>query len=394
MKRPSLLVIFLTVFIDLIGFGIVMPLLPLYTKTFGAPGYLIGLIMASFSVMQFLFAPIWGRWSDKIGRRPVILISNFGSALAYGMFAMASQMGGQSGLLLILVSRIFAGLCGANLSVASAYIADVTPPEKRSKGMALIGVAFGLGFILGPAFGSFSYAQWGISGPGWAAAAICAANVIFGYIVLVESRQPTSESAAKRPRLGQWAHTLRQPTVGLLVLIYFVAIFCFASFETTFGLMVKPLGYTEEKVGYLIAYCGFVTVLIQGAIGRLVKMFGERKLIPISLVIAGVGLLILPFVTSKLGILVGLAVLAIGSGINRAPTMGLISILTPPQEQGATMGVTQGAGSLARILAPIFAASFFDKSPAIPYVACAALAAATALLAAVKLSRVAPPVKA
>jgi MFS transporter, DHA1 family, tetracycline resistance protein len=389
MKRPSLLVIFLSVFIDLIGFGIVMPLLPLYVKNFGAPGYLIGLILASFSVMQFLFAPIWGRLSDRIGRRPVLLISNAGSAIAYGMFAIASQMGGQNGLLLILISRIFAGLCGANLSVASAYIADVTTKDKRSKGMALIGVAFGLGFILGPAFGSFSYSHWGITGPGWGAAAICAANVIFGFFVLVESRQPNSESAAKRPRLGQWAHTLQQPTVGLLVLLYFIAIFVFAAFETTFGLLVKrqPLGYTEENIGYLMAYCGLITVLIQGAIGRLVKMFGERKLIPVSLSIAAVGLAMLPFVTSKAGILVALAVLAIGSGINRAPTMGLISILTPPNEQGSTLGITQGAGSLARIFAPIFAASLFDKSHAIPYVICAALAALAAIVALVKLGR-------
>jgi hypothetical protein len=147
MKRPSLLVIFLSVFIDLIGFGIVMPLLPIYARDFHAPGYLIGLIMASFSVMQFLFAPMWGGLSDRIGRRPVILISNFGSALAYALFALASTKGGQTGLFMILASRIFAGICGANLSVASAYIADVTPAEKRSRGMALIGVAFGLGFI-------------------------------------------------------------------------------------------------------------------------------------------------------------------------------------------------------------------------------------------------------
>ena len=193
MYLTSLLVIFLSVFIDLIGFGIVMPLLPIYSKDFNAPGYLIGLIMASFSVMQFLFAPMWGSLSDRIGRRPVILISNAGSAIAYAMFAMASSMGGQNGLLLILVSRIFAGICGANLSVASAYIADVTPPDRRSRGMALIGVAFGLGFIFGPAFGSFSASQWGQSGPGWAAAAICAANVIFGIFVLKESRRPESD---------------------------------------------------------------------------------------------------------------------------------------------------------------------------------------------------------
>src|ERR1051325_8564448 len=241
MKRPSLLVIFLSVFIDLIGFGIVMPLLPLYSKDYNAPGYLIGLIMSSFSIMQFLFAPIWGRLSDRIGLRPIILISNLGSALAYGMFAVASMKGGQTALLMILISRIFAGICGANLSVASAYIADVTPIEKRSRGMALIGVAFGLGFIFGPAIGSFAADHWGLPGPGWVAASICAANVLFAIFVLQESRRPDSESAVKRARFNQWAHTFAQPTVGFLILMYFLAIFCFGVFEVTFGLLVPPL---------------------------------------------------------------------------------------------------------------------------------------------------------
>lgn len=391
MRRPSLLVIFLSVFIDLIGFGIVMPLLPLYTREFGSPGYLIGLIMASFSVMQFLFAPMWGRLSDRIGRRPVILLSNAGSVVAYAMFALASQKGGQAGLFLILASRIFAGLCGANLSVASAYIADVTPVEKRSKGMALIGIAFGLGFILGPAFSSFGVSHWGLSGPGWAATVVCAANTIFGFFVLAESRQPDSESASKRPRLGQWAHTLAQPTVGFLVILYFVAIFCFAAFETTFGLLVKPLGYDEKNVGYLIAYCGLITVFIQGGIGKLVKSMGERRLISASLIIVSVGLALLPFVASKAGILFGLAIVAIGSGLNRAPTMGLVSILTPPHEQGATLGVMQSAGTLGRILAPLFAASVFDISRAAPYLACGGIAVAAGLLAWAKLCRVPVP---
>jgi DHA1 family tetracycline resistance protein-like MFS transporter len=387
MKRPSLLVIFLSVFIDLIGFGIVMPQLPIYAKQFGSPGYLIGMIMASFSVMQFLFAPLWGRLSDRIGRRPVILVSNAGSALAYAMFAIASSKGGQGALLMILISRIFAGICGANLSVASAYIADVTPVEKRSRGMALIGVAFGLGFILGPAISSFSARYWGLPGPGWVASAICAANVLFAIFVLQESRRPDSESAVKRARFNQWAHTLGQPTVGFVIILYFLAIFCFGAFETTFGLLVEPLGYDEKNVGYLIAFCGFVTALVQGVVGRLVKMFGERQVIPASLVVAGVGLLMLPFAHSRLAILVGLAVLAIGSGINRAPTLGLLSILTPPNEQGAMQGVAQSAGSLARILAPIFAASIFDLSHGAPYLICAAIAVLAGLIAWVKLCR-------
>ena len=151
MKKPSLLIIFLTVFIDLIGFGIVLPLLPKYCEIYGAKGYQIGLVIGSFSLMQFLFAPAWGRLSDRIGRRPVLLIGNAGSAISYALFAMAAHYEGTFGLLVLLISRMFAGVCGATLSVASAYIADVTDRENRSKSMGLIGMAFGLGFILGPA---------------------------------------------------------------------------------------------------------------------------------------------------------------------------------------------------------------------------------------------------
>jgi MFS family permease len=171
------------------------------------------------------------------------------------------------------------------------------------------------------------------------------------------------------------------------VVLYFLAVFCFASFETTFGLLVQPLGYDQQHIGYLITFCGLITAVVQGVIGRLVKTFGERKLIGISLVIAGVGLAMLPFMKSLSGILAGLAVLAVGSGINRPPTLGLISILTPPSEQGATLGVAQSAGSLARILAPIFAASVFDLAAEAPYMICAVIAVGTGLFAWAQLTR-------
>src|SRR6202167_2757551 len=192
-RKPSLLVIFLSVFIDLVGFGIVLPLLPGYAEEnfrpdFSLKGLVIGGIIASFSLMQFLFAPAWGRLSDHIGRRPVMLISNLGACGSYALFAIASGMGGTTGLLWILASRIFAGICGANLSVASAYIADISPPEKRSARMGLIGMAFGLGFIFGPALGAFTAHEFGRQGPGWVAAAFCAANFILGWFILGESR--------------------------------------------------------------------------------------------------------------------------------------------------------------------------------------------------------------
>ena len=210
-RKPSRLVIFLSVFIDLIGFGIVLPLLPGYAEDFGAKSLVLGAIGASFSLMQFLFAPAWGRWSDHIGRRPVMLIGNLGAAGSYVLFAFASGMHGTTALRWILVSRMFAGISGANISVASAYIADISPPEKRSAGMALIGIAFGVGFIFGPPLGAFTAEFFGKTGPGWVAAAFCAANFVLGWFILGESRQPGTAPAAPRPKFTQSGHTLRQP---------------------------------------------------------------------------------------------------------------------------------------------------------------------------------------
>src|SRR5665213_2432333 len=362
-RKPSLLVIFLSVFIDLIGFGIVLPLLPTYaddnfTSTFAAKGLVIGAIGASFSAMQFLFAPAWGRLSDRIGRRPVMLISNLGAAGSYALFAVASGMNGTTGLIWILVSRIFAGICGANLSVASAYIADISPPEKRTARMGLIGMAFGLGFIFGPALGSF---------------------------ILGESRKPSSESAAARPKVNQWAHTLAQPKLGLLIGVFFFATFCFTCFEFTFPLFLRyGFGFAKNdyRVGYLFTYAGLIAAILQGGIvGRLVKKFGEPKLIFSSMIIFAIGMTALPFQTHMAGLFIVLALLAIGSGLNRPPVFGMISLNSSADEQGANFGVAQSFGSLARILGPMFANIFFFVDIKLPYLICGGLALLTALFA-------------
>src|SRR6267143_6746813 len=239
MRKPSVLVIFLTVFIDLIGFGIVVPLVPLFSKHFGAHGFVIGVVIASFSAMQFIFAPIWGRLSDRIGRRPVLLFSTLGAAGSYVLFAISSGMDDHvAGLWLLVAARMFAGICGGNITVAQAYIADITPPDQRSKKMGLIGMAFGLGFIFGPFIGGISLKHFGKSGPGWVAAALCAANFILALFILTESRSPGSAQVTPRPHLEQWTHTLRQPKVGLLVVVFFLATFCFSCFESTLPLVV------------------------------------------------------------------------------------------------------------------------------------------------------------
>jgi len=406
MRKPSVLVVWLTVFIDLVGFGIVVPLVPLFSKHFGAHGFIIGVVIASFSAMQFVFAPVWGRLSDRIGRRPVLLGSTLGAVGSYVLFAVSCGLESHTtALWLMVVSRAFAGVCGGNITVAQAYIADITPPETRSKKMGLIGMAFGLGFIFGPILGGVSLKYLGMTGPGWMAAGLCAANFLLALFILTESRKPTSEHVAQRPHLDQWLHTLRAPKIGLLVIVFFFATFCFSCFESTLPLLVSDnfnLDLTTDQASaatviYLFAYCGIIGAFVQGgAIGRLVKRMGEPKLITWSLVMTALSLALLPFIkgTAQLSwkilfqpegvswvlMLFALALLAIGTSLTRPPLFGLLSNLTHEHEQGANLGVAQGAGSLARILGPIFATTTLHYLPSLPYLTCAAVLLVTAVI--------------
>jgi len=388
MKSGSpLLVIFLTVFIDLIGFGICLPLLPKYAERYGAQGWQIGAAMGVYSLMQLVFAPWWGQLSDRIGRRPVLLVSNFGSIIAYGLFGLSASYIGDTGFLILIGSRVFAGICGANLSVASAYIADVTTPEKRSKGMGLIGMAFGLGFILGPVIGSQAFKHFGLAGPGAVAAVICAINFLLGCFILPETRKKDAAPPIRRPRFAQIRHVLGMKEVGFLIGIYFLGTFAFTAFESTLPLLLDAkLRFDEEHVGYVFAFCGIMAAMVQGGgIGRLVKSFGERRLIGASLIVVAVSLVLMPLANSLPTMLAALAVFAIGSGINRAPTMGLISQLSPADEQGTTLGVAQSAGTLARVLGPTVATTLYDLWLPAPYLACATIALLAGLLAVLRL---------
>lgn len=412
MKKPSLLIIWLTVFIDLIGFGIIVPMVPLFSRHFGAHGAVIGVIIASFSAMQFLFAPVWGRLSDRIGRRPVLLISTAGAALSYVLFAFSCGIENHVlALWMMVASRSFAGICGGNITVAQAYIADITPPENRSKKMGLIGMAFGLGFIFGPVIGGLSWKHLGNSGPGWVAAGLCAANFLLALFILRESRKPTSEHVPPRPRLNQWAHTLSKPRIGLLVGVFFLATFCFSCFESTlpllvsdnFGLDIQGDEASASTVIYLFAYCGIISAFVQGGvIGRLVKKLGEPRLIVLSLIFTAISLGLIPFVKGTAALSWGilfraegiswlvmlgvLALLAIGTALTRPPLFGLLSNLTPENEQGETIGVAQSAGSLARILGPIFATTTLHYMPPLPYLVCTVVLLATAVFFAGRIS--------
>jgi DHA1 family tetracycline resistance protein-like MFS transporter len=399
MKKASVGIIFLTVMIDLVGFGLILPLIPIYTKNFHASGLVSGAIVSSYSLMQFIFAPIWGRLSDRVGRRPVLLTSTACACLSYVIFGIGSGLSGNVALGVILLSRLFAGICGANITVAQAYIADITPAEQRSAKMGLIGMAFGLGFILGPVLGTASTKLFGPTAPGWTAASLCAINFIWAFARLAESWKPAEHWVTQRPHVEQWLHTLRAPGLNLLIAIFFLATFCFTCFEVTIGwLIMSNFGIDTDKslvtVSLLIAYCGVIGAGVQGgAAGKLVKRMGEPKLIALSLLFAAIGIGLLPYLKTWTTLLVGLGIFSIGSSLTRPPVFGMISMLTPAHEQGATLGVAQGVGSLARIAGPVFAGSLFvDKvfQAPLPYIFCGVLCLLTALVAMQYLTHVQP----
>jgi len=393
-SRSPLVVIFLTVFIDLIGFGICLPLMPKYATRYGATGWVIGAVLGSYSLMQLIFAPWWGALSDRIGRRPVMLVSTAGALGSYLLFALSARFEGITGLLILLVSRVFAGLFGATLGVASAAIADVTTPENRSRGMGMIGMAFGLGFVFGPLVGGVAAKYLGLAGPGLVAGGLCAFNLVLAWRILPETRPAGVRKTG--PKTDRWSliqRTMARPTVGFLVVIYFVATFSFTCFESVLPLLLEDLFHLdEERTGYFFAYCGLMGALIQGvAVRPLVKRFGDENLVWMSLLLAAVALGLLPYARQLAWMLGALALFAGGSGLNRPPTMGLISRHSPMDEQGAMLGVVQNAGTLARVLGPVLATTLYHWRLPAPFIFCAGTAALAGVAACLRLRR-APPV--
>jgi len=341
-----------------------------------------------------------------------LLISTAGGAISYVIFALASGLQNHTAALwLLLGARAFAGACGGNITVAQAYIADITPPENRSKRMGLIGMAFGLGFIFGPAISGIMLKHFGVTAPGWAAAALCTVNFILAFAKLTESRQPDSAPVANRPRFAQWQLTLAQPKIATLILVFFLATFAFSCFEVTLAWLVMDnfhLPYLRENadsattITSLFVFCGIIGAFVQGGmIGRLVKIFGEPKLIATSLALTGVSLLLLPLMKGDgelhwlavlkladlpwLKMLGALALLSFASSLTRAPLFGMLSNLTPANEQGATLGVAQSAGSLARIFGPMFASTLYLSHASLPYFICGGISIIAGLIAAQRL---------
>jgi len=359
MKRSPLLVIFITVLIDLIGFGIVIPVLPYYAEgtRFGATPRTIGLLFASYSIMQLIFAPVMGRLSDKYGRRPVLLISILGTSLGFLILGFATT------LWMLFVGRIIDGISGGNISTAQAYIADVTTKEDRAKGMGLIGAAFGLGFVFGPAIGGI-LTRWGIGVPFLFAGGLAFANAILLYFTLPETvtpDHPARVSAARGRGWHQLFESFRSPRLGSVLAIYFLSIVAFSIMTTTFSLfMMFRMGYDAWQNGWIFAYVGIVSAIVQGGfIGKLVKRFGEPALLIAGLLLFSGSLFATPFVgpaTGLLGILILGAATSIGNAFSAPSLSSLASKGASAAEQGSVLGVMQSVASLARAVGPTVAA--------------------------------------
>jgi MFS family permease len=385
----------LTVFIDLLGFGMVLPLLPIYAKQFAAQaqsppseaavGLMIGLLMASFSAMQFLFAPLWGRLSDRIGRRPVLMIGLAGSMVFYALFGMATTW---KSIAWLFVARLGAGIAGATIATAQAYIADSTSQQGRTKGMALIGAAFGLGFTFGPLIGAAGFLTTGAVQlsplPGYIASGLSAGALLLAYFKLPESLTPDSRPAQQSLLdLAALRAALAVPTVGLLLLTSFITVFSFANFESTISLLLKSktnaggFDFDTRQVFYVFAFIGLVLSVSQGfLVRRLAGRIPDGTLAAIGAVVSMAGFVMLAF-ASRQGsgalLLVGLAIEVIGFSFVTPSVNALISRRSDPRRQGAILGVVQSASALARIVGPVFGNILLPISAALPYWAATAL---------------------
>jgi MFS transporter, DHA1 family, tetracycline resistance protein len=353
-----LVIVFLTVFVDLLGFGIIIPLLPFYAERFGGSAQTVALLSASFSAMQFIFMPIWGRLSDRIGRRPILLLGLFGSFVSYLVFGLAGS------LPLLFVSRMFAGIAGATVSTAQAVVADTTTSENRAKGMGLLGAAFGLGFVFGPAIGGLM-SRWGHAAPPLFASALSLVNFAVAWFMLPETRPahvPATARAA-HSRLESLKNALTRPTLPALLLIYVTVVTAFSGFETTFALFSeRRFAFTEETIGYFFAFVGVVLSIVQGGlVGRAVKRFGERRLVTIGLALLGVGLALVAFSRSVPELVMANFVMTVGMAFNSPALTALISKRSDPEDQGGILGVTQGLASLGRIVGPAWGGYLFDR---------------------------------
>jgi MFS family permease len=374
-KKSPLFVIFTTVLVDLIGFGMVIPLVGLYGKHYGASGIQLSVLGGVYSLMQFFFSPFWGALSDRVGRRPIILMSLAGSTLSYILFAIAPSFEW------LLLARAFGGIFAANISAAQAYIADVTSLQDRAKGMGLLGAAFGIGFTLGPPLGGIASAKLGLAAPGLIAAGICGFNLLLALFRLPESLSPEIRllNASKPSRslsplnLEQLRTATQHIELGYLLLTYFFVTFAFSTMEQTFSLLFQTkfnlaTGDAGLKTGLVLMVSGLFGAVIQGGmIRKWVVTYGERNLLLTGLAISFLTMGLFPYCPTYAFYFVLAIPVAFGSSLINPTLSALISKCVSPHEQGATLGLSQGLGSLARASGPFLGLLTFAITPELPY---------------------------
>jgi MFS family permease len=361
--KTGLGILFSVVVVDLIGFGIVMPILPFYAETFGADGKWLGLVFAAYAAAQFVCAPLWGRLSDRIGRRRVLLFTIAGTALALAALGFASSLAA------VIAARTLAGAFAANVSVASAYISDVTPEEERTRWMGMLGASFGIGFVLGPAIGGLLL-PWGTEVPLLFAAGLAALNAGAAALRLQE---PTRH-AASTPVADRRA-ALAQPLVRRLCLANFAFSAAVTQLETLFALfMLDRFGYDARDFAWLLVGMAVLMAGIQGgAMRRLAARYPERGMILVGSLGLALAFAALPFATSDLVLLAPLALAAASRAIVQPSMLALTSIAAAQEARGAVMGAFQSAASIARVVAPIAGGFLYDAWFGAPFLLAAAL---------------------
>lgn len=357
MKNNKLMfLLFLTVFIDVIGFGIIIPLLPFYAENFGASPWIITLLFSCYSLMQFLFAPFWGSLSDRIGRRPILLLSIGGSCLSYLWCGLATS------LWMLFASRLLAGFMGGTIVTAQAYISDITTPENRTKGMGMIGASLGLGFTLGPAIGGLlagsNPEQVNYQLPLLAASGLSLCGFIFAWFALPKSMKLSSNRESKpvsvSNRLLGLLQILQAPLINVLIGIFFLVVLGLLGAQTTLALWLeRKFSWGPAQTGYLLMFCGVLATILQGGmIGILNKKFGEVNLLVSGICFVGMGLFLIPFSATLVLLLGAMSLLTVGECLSKTALRSLLSQLVKSNETGKILGIAQSASSLAAIIGP------------------------------------------
>jgi MFS transporter, DHA1 family, tetracycline resistance protein len=352
MNKKMLSSVILVVFIDLLGFSLILPLLPYYARTFGANGFVTGILVASYAAMQFIGAPLLGRLSDRFGRRPILLLSIFGTFIGFLLLGFATT------LWMLFASRIIDGLTGGNISIAQAYISDVTNPKDRAKGLGLIGAAFGLGFIIGPVAGGL-LSQWGYNVPALVAAGLAFVNLLLVFLWLPESLTPErrAQMPERQPSVSLsalWV-ALKRPFTGSLLITRFFFGLAFALFQTIFALYaLSRFNLTAVQTGYILTYVGVLSVITQGfLVGRITHRYREDILITISVIVMAFGLLGWAIAPSVIFLLVIMAPTAVSGGLLNTILTSTLTKAVTIAEVGGIIGFSTSIESLTRVIAPI-----------------------------------------